>query len=851
MKLKFMLSAVIAIAFAACTQEDTLTNESGAKVLNAVIENNSNNSRVGFTDGTAAFFWTQGDKIGVTTSQSQTFQGMTLSGNGGEATGTFTGNFNGDISGYAVYPYGESGRHSIDNHELTYTLPNSYTYSSLDQTYAKADGNSHNAPMWGSISNGNVAFKHLGGVIAFSVNNLPENTSGMQFVLTATNKISGTFTADLTVAEPKLETSTTNVNDEKKVTIQFSTASGQTSGYFYVPVPTGLLGNLSLVISHGEDEVATGAWDNISISRKDIRRTNIGSQSIIGGNGEIKQVESVGDVQAALTTQEDNLIVQVTEEVTGEENTITIPRTLDTNTTTFSFASVANDAKITIENEDGGAYDGQIIIEVPVGETIPEVEANIPHGEVYIKQGNVTTLVVASAENTTIIGAGVKVSTLTVLKGNVRIEDGGQVTTIAKDPDNSNPVYVIFEGEVPDTPNEDSEIIYISAGEWDLRKAIAEGGTVTLSEDVTLTSPIFVENTVTLNLNGKNITTSGESFYVQGVVSAAVCVKENGNLTVIGEGTIDSQNTQDYAVEVRGGELNIEGGKYVGCVTSAYAITGTINISGGEFTVCNDHAYDYAYVLNLLDANGKNGTASINVTGGKFYKFNPAVNASENPGKDYVQAGYSSVATDDYYVVSEGVKNELSLRKAIAEGGTVTLSEHITLTSPLFVENTVTLNLNGKNITTIGESFYVQGVVSAAICVKENGNLTVIGEGTIDSQNTQDYAVEVRGGELNIEGGKYVGCVTSAYALTGTINISGGEFTVCNDHAYDYAYVLNLLDGNGKNGTASINVTGGKFYKFNPAVNASENPGKDYVQAGYSSVAADDYYVVSEGTENE
>ena len=341
MKVKLMLCAVLAIAFAACTQEDALTNESGVKVLSAVIENNSNNSRVGFTDGAAAFFWTKGDKIGVTTSQSQTFQGMTLSGNGGEATGTFTGTFNGNISGYAVYPYGESGRHSINNQELTYALPNSYTYSSLDQTYAKADGNSHNAPMWGSISNGNVAFKHLGGVIAFSVNNLPENTSGMQFVLTATNKISGTFTTTLTETEPKLVTSTTDVVDEKKVTIQFSTASGQTSGYFYVPVPTGSLGNLSLVILNGEDEVATGAWDNITINRNDIKRANIGSQSIVGGNGEIKQVTSVQDVQGALTTEEDNLTVQVSEEVTGTDNTITIPATLETNTTTFSFASVA------------------------------------------------------------------------------------------------------------------------------------------------------------------------------------------------------------------------------------------------------------------------------------------------------------------------------------------------------------------------------------------------------------------------------------------------------------------------------------------------------------------------------
>ena len=138
---------------------------------------------------------------------------------------------------------------------------------------------------------------------------------------------------------------------DKKVTIHFSTVEGQTSGYFYVPVPTGSLGNLSLVILNGQEEVATGAWDNITISRKDIKRATLGNQSIIGGNGEIKKVAFVSNVDAALYTTEDDLTVQVSGEVTGTNNTITIPAALETNTTTFSFSSVADGAKITIVNK--------------------------------------------------------------------------------------------------------------------------------------------------------------------------------------------------------------------------------------------------------------------------------------------------------------------------------------------------------------------------------------------------------------------------------------------------------------------------------------------------------------------
>ena len=864
---KFYLGALALCMMASCQNEDAAvldTQHVSEMEITASLDNSVGSRTALQDDGNGGYkvIWTEGDFLSVFYGSSDAHNKFELNTGAGETTATFksvgsfvfssdTENGANSFANVGYYPYSASTTVSKNND--TYVIN---TEIPVNQTYAESSFAQNASPMV-AVSNGlDFAFKNVASVLRVPLKGDKEITKA---TLTALSNMAGAATVTLTetngnwMPSANVEAGSAMVvlNCTNPVQLNASTATD----FFFVLAPGTYAAGMVVKFYASDGTYYSYTTQNEqTFNRSEVKYLE---DKIYGtvGTGHSNGTVGVSEANDELANGVENVEVTIAND--DNEPTLQLPATTSDNPTNINFTSLPEDKVITIQasTESQGDEAKNVNLTVPQNANGYDFNIDLPNSTVTLnanegQQATYDEVTAATAENTLIIGQGVTVNKLIVKKGHVRVR--GTVSEISRvGNQNGEVTYIIMEqgANIPNNLGEGFKVI--SAAEWNLRKAIAEGGTVTLSENITLTSPLFVENTVTLNLNGKNITTTGESFYVQGVVSAAICVKENGNLTVIGEGTIDSQNTQDYAVEVRGGELNIEGGKYVGCVTSAYALTGTINISGGEFTVCNDHAYDYAYVLNLLDGNGKNGTASINVTGGKFYKFNPAVNASENPGKDYVQAGYSSVAADDYYVVSEGVKNELSLRKAIAEGGTVTLSEHITLTSPLFVENTVTLNLNGKNITTTGESFYVQGVVSAAICVKENGNLTVIGEGTIDSQNTQDYAVEVRGGELNIEGGKYVGCVTSAYALTGTINISGGEFTVCNDHAYDYAYVLNLLDGNGKNGTASINVTGGKFYKFNPAVNASENPGKDYVQAGYSSVAADDYYVVSEGTENE
>ena len=45
------------------------------------------------------------------------------------------------------------------------------------------------------------------------------------------------------------------------------------------------------------------------------------------------------------------------------------------------------------------------------------------------------------------------------------------------------------------------------------------------------------------------------------------------------------------------------------------------------------------------------GLASHTGKGGKFFKFNPADNLSENPKMNFVAEGYESVADGDWFVV--------------------------------------------------------------------------------------------------------------------------------------------------------------------------------------------------------
>ncbi|MBR1964146.1 MAG: fimbrillin family protein [Muribaculaceae bacterium] len=241
---------------------------------------------------------------------------------------------------------------------------------------------------------------------------------------------------------------------------------------------------------------------------------------------------------------------------------------------------------------------------------------------------------------------------------------------------------------------------------------IAQGGSFILDEDVNLgdNSAVFTKDSK-LNLNGHTV--KGGKAYVAGQTTGAdisALVVDNGaTLTITGEGAVEG-NT--YGVYAKKGTLNIEGGKYSAETSAVQVAEATVNISGGEFS---NTASDKRYTINCIDANWKNGTAKVNITGGKYTDFNPANNAAEGAGTNFVADGYQAAETAAgvWEVVPEGkeyVANNEELKAALTQDEEfiiVELSNDVTYDVAAWANDamggastkTITINANDNTIT--------------------------------------------------------------------------------------------------------------------------------------------------------
>lgn len=196
-----------------------------------------------------------------------------------------------------------------------------------------------------------------------------------------------------------------------------------------------------------------------------------------------------------------------------------------------------------------------------------------------------------------------------------------------------------------------------------LKAVFNEGGVVALANDLVLDRTLSVPagKEVVIDLNGKTISNTADLWDVPNKFAnnwSLLSVK-GGTLTIKGAGTLQAKENDCYAVDVQnGGTVVIEDGTYVGNIHAVYVQEGTAEIRGGKYSIQQtypDAAKAYGFVLNCYDANRKNGTAKILVSGGEFVKFNPADCVAEGAGTNFVIAGYKSVAsgTDVWKVVKE------------------------------------------------------------------------------------------------------------------------------------------------------------------------------------------------------
>ncbi len=350
---------------------------------------------------------------------------------------------------------------------------------------------------------------------------------------------------------------------------------------------------------------------------------------------------------------------------------------------------------------------------------------------------------------------------------------------------------------------------------------------------IVINETIVISEDVNLDLNGKTITTveTEKGTYVDAFTILA-------DVTITGEGTIDARPSHGYTFyignkEGEEGNLTIENGTFYGETTVVSNRLGTVTINGGYFEISLENEEDsYSYVLNCIDDNYKNGTASIEVKGGTFYKFNPADNAAEGANTSFVAEGYISTDNNDgtFGVVVDTPTEKIVATvngtpytdiqeaiKAAAPSGTVELTSDVTVDKwIMFAEkmsigngNLITLNINGLTIDGKGKTLTIKSIESAS-----NGNRLFYDAQNLNINNlTINYIDDAANqGGIGLQSGtlENVNFVGGGYGVLpgdGDITVKDCDFATNSDAIYSEFERDNLvITGCEFNQPAGVNV---------------------------------------------
>lgn len=208
--------------------------------------------------------------------------------------------------------------------------------------------------------------------------------------------------------------------------------------------------------------------------------------------------------------------------------------------------------------------------------------------------------------------------------------------------------------------------------------AAADGNTVTLLRDIDLADTVTVANkTITLDMAGKTIFNTKDLWDSKPNAWSLMSVRENGNLTITGNGMLKAKADDCYALDTQEetAKLTVENGTVIGNISAIYVHPGQVTIKGGNYSIQqlnNNNVQDgYGLTINCYDADYKDRTAKVTITGGYFAHFDPANNKAEGAGTNFVADGYISVTSDksgyDYMVTKKTTVGTTDVTPDVAE----------------------------------------------------------------------------------------------------------------------------------------------------------------------------------------
>ena len=194
-----------------------------------------------------------------------------------------------------------------------------------------------------------------------------------------------------------------------------------------------------------------------------------------------------------------------------------------------------------------------------------------------------------------------------------------------------------------------------------------ENTVVKLTSDIVVTETTIVSKNITIDLNGYTVKNTEDIWNEDAKNWSLISVRNGGILTLLdssdaGTGTLLAKENDCFAVDVRnGGMLVIESGRYIGNISSVYVHSGTAYINGGYYEVQQiSGANGYGETINCYDANFKNGTAKVIISGGSFYNFDPTDAAEPaDCGQSYLSKNTKMVydeTTNSYAVTKREFK---------------------------------------------------------------------------------------------------------------------------------------------------------------------------------------------------
>lgn len=573
----------------------------------------------------------------------------------GTTTGIFVKAESTDVTGAtllaAVYPYTQGATYV----EATKTISG----LTMDASYVFSAQMIKTGTPMAYVGNGDrIVFKNAAALVKVTASNIPTGYTSVE-LSSATAKLSGNYT--ITFDNNGLPVAALTDENTNANTVTFTGTSENQTVYF--PILPGTYTDLKVSAKGTSVEpLVLVAPKALTAARSNYYYTTVAVQSVSTQDALTNAINGAG-------TEDVNIAVD------GNLNDVELPSTDSEKEVNLAFSSTSGD--ISVSQADAATVAGNVSIIATNESSSPrELNITLPNSTVQVSGSSTYSNINAStAENTLVLGSGVTAQKVTVIKGNIKVNTGATLSSIALGTDVTSVIIIDNGGTIADEVRNNTNVTVISADEGELRKVIAKGGEMKLVSNLALTSPLKIpaDVEVVLDLNGNSLSytsaTAGDAMITN---NGSLTIKDsgtNGKITYSYTGTPDTSHGKGNYTIFNNGTLLLQSGIVENTTAAMSHASYAVNTgAGASFTM------DGGKVLNVTGhavrmANFGSGANNMIVNDGYIEGTRaiqmqlPGSDASSAPEMNLKIAGGELKSNDEtynlaIYVYSNGQSGE-------------------------------------------------------------------------------------------------------------------------------------------------------------------------------------------------